>query len=152
MSFKCGIAKKVDLLKKVLLNKKKLHFCFSLVITFAMFPAYSNQLKESIALIIKPKLCVLNNERQSCKDKIIISWTSSKAESICLYSSQQAESLACWSQSWSGETEQLIKTQDSLQFSLKEKERVVAQKKLQVLKNFARRNKRSRKRHPWSIF
>ncbi len=133
-----------------------------LVIVSFTFSFHSTAAENDVVLSVKPKLCVLSNQRQTCKDKIIISWQSSKARSLCLFSNIKQVSLACWSDSWSGRTEQLIKTQESLEFYLKEKlpgnniknnqQQIVAQKKLEVIKKFARRNKRSRKRHPWSIF
>ena len=132
--------------------KKNILFLFILTLISYAFPVHSTPLKNTVTLTVKPKLCILNNERQTRKDKIIISWKSNSALSLCLFSNKKQSSLACWHDSWSGETEQLIKTQESLMFYLKDEQKIVAQKKLEVFKNFAKRNKRSRKRHPWSIF
>jgi hypothetical protein len=137
--------------KMKLLNAFSL-FLLGLILLCLTLPVYSNPQKNKVVLIVKPKLCVLSNERQTCKDKIIISWKSKKPQSLCLYSNQTTDTLACWRESWSGETEQLIKTKESLLFTLKDKNVIIVEKELEVFKSFAKRNKRSRKRHPWSLF
>jgi hypothetical protein len=124
----------------------------ALMLLCLTIPAQAKTPDKSITLTVKPKICVLNNQRENCKDKLVISWQSQKVQSLCLYSSQKEGDLACWRESYSGETEQLIKTKESLLFYLKRNGIIVAQQKLEVFKSFAKRNKRSRKRHPWSLF
>ncbi|WP_164503578.1 DUF3019 domain-containing protein [Pleionea sediminis] len=106
---------------------------------------------DDVILTIQPKLCVLSSSRQSCRDNLVINWMSKNEISPCLYKGSEKKELRCWINKTNGNFELLVETKNTINFQLLEDTTIIAENTLKVFKHFKKR-KRSRKRHPWSIY
>lgn len=114
-----------------------------------------NALADSLPIIqlsLKPRLCVLSEGEEVCRDTIEITWRADKARSLCLHKDETGEPLQCWDNAHKGNYTIEITASENVNFSLREKHRdtfLVTQafEVVQESSQYRRRN-----RNPWSFF
>ena len=106
----------------------------------------------AIELTLKPKVCVLSSEEETCFDELHIAWQSSEAMSICLYQKDHSSPLACWENANYGSHSMALNTGVSLGFMLREMEQnqLLASETFEVI-HYHKQYRRAR-RNAWAFF
>ena len=81
----------------------------------AQQPAVTNN---EVRLIIKPHICVAPRGESSCISWIDVFWESNQPTDLCLYVSEQDQSLKCWQQQLEGNHRHHVTLVDNLDFWL----------------------------------
>lgn len=106
----------------------------------------------SIRFVVKPKLCVLSVEEESCQDTLEILWRAQSLKSVCLFQNTKTLPLRCWENETGGRHAVDIKTGQDIEFQLRE----IKDKQLLVSRSFEvihdKQEFRRKKRNPWSFF
>lgn len=107
---------------------------------------------EGIRFVVKPKLCVLSDGEEQCRDTLELSWAARDKTSVCLFQSDKTLPLRCWENEKKGLHQVAINTDANIEFQLRE----VENRSLLVVEQFEvlhdKPELRRRKRNPWSIF
>ena len=107
---------------------------------------------DTIRFVVKPKLCVLSNEEETCHDTLEILWSAHSLKSVCLFQSNKRLPLRCWENESNGTYAVEITTGEDIEFQLRE----ISDKKLVVADSFEvihdKPEYRRRRRNPWSFF
>ena len=74
--------------------------------------------EQPVKLIIKPHICVAPRGESSCISWIDVFWESEQTTDLCLYVSEQDESLKCWQQQRAGSHRHHVTLVDNLDFWL----------------------------------
>lgn len=100
---------------------------------------------------LKPNLCVLAAEEDACYDELEVRWSAPQVMSLCLYQSDLASPLRCWTGVSEGEHRFLLSATHNVTFQLRE-----ANKNLLVSEAFEvvqdKKRYRRQRRNPWSFF
>lgn len=105
-----------------------------------------------IQFSIKPRLCVLAEGEEVCRDLLEIRWESPSLRSICLHRRDMGDAVQCWHDAHAGAHYLEIQASANIEFYLQEidsEDTLVAQAFEVVHDNKAYRR---RKRNPWSFF
>lgn len=97
---------------------------------------------------VSPAFCVSATVEQSCEAQLTISWTSKKAQDLCVYLAQQQ--MQCWQQAQQGHWQQMLSWSGKAEVRLQNDSEVLLQKELIVLSR--QPEKRRRLVAPWSVF
>lgn len=105
-----------------------------------------------IELTLKPKVCVLSSNEETCYDEINIAWQSQEALSICLYQKEQTNPIACWQNANYGSHTMALNTGTSLAFLLREMEKnqLLASETFEVIHDHTQY--RRARRNAWAFF
>ncbi|HEY7772239.1 MAG TPA: DUF3019 domain-containing protein [Marinagarivorans sp.] len=105
-----------------------------------------------IELTIKPKVCVLNNDNETCLDELNINWRSDNTRSLCLYQKRQPTPLACWENTNKGSHTMALNTNTSLNFLLRESQHdeLLASETFEVIHDH--KQYRRARRNAWAFF
>ncbi len=102
--------------------------------------------------MVKPKLCVLSSEEETCQDTLEILWAAQARKSVCLFQNNKTLPLRCWENESKGRHAVEIKTGEDIEFQLRE----IEDKKLVVAELFEvvqdQQQFRRKRRNPWSFF
>lgn len=105
-----------------------------------------------IRFVIKPKLCVLSEDEETCHDLLELLWTANNNKSVCLFQSNKQLPLRCWENEIKGEHAVEIRTGEDIEFQLRE----IKDKSLVIAELFEvvqdKQSFRRRRRNPWSFF
>ncbi len=104
--------------------------------------------KAELCWSVSPAFCVSATPEQNCEAQLKVSWTSNKAENLCLYFAQQQ--VQCWQQARQGEWQQLLSWPGKTEVRLQNDHHVLLRKELIVLSR--QPEKRRRLVAPWSVF
>lgn len=97
---------------------------------------------------VSPAFCVSATPDQQCEAELKVSWSSNKAQNLCLYFAQ--EKMQCWQQAQQGQWQQLLSWPGKTEVRLQNDAQVLLQKELIVLSR--QPEKRRRLVAPWSVF
>lgn len=105
-----------------------------------------------IAFSIKPKLCVLNAEEETCHDELQVTWRAPEQRSLCLYQADKTEPLQCWQAETQGTYTFELNTRASTDFQLREAEtdEALGDQRFHVV--YQDKKFRRARRNPWSFF
>lgn len=119
-------------------------FCFEKVAADNILPA--------IHFSLKPRLCVLTDGEEVCRDELEVVWSSEQARSLCLYQDGQPMPLRCWSNSTSGVYQFAITASASTDFQLREddNEQALGREVFEVV--YDQKKYRRQRRNPWNFF
>ncbi len=104
-----------------------------------------------IEFSLKPRLCVLSSDEETCFDELEIRWRAKQNLSLCLYQSEFEKPLACWTDVDHGAHRFLLSTSEDVNFYLREQSLgLEISEAFEVIHD----NKRYRRprRNPWSFF
>ncbi len=110
--------------------------------------AQSPECNAELCWSVSPAFCVAAKPEQDCSAELSVSWSSVKAEDLCLYFASQQ--MQCWQQAKQGQWQQLINWPEKTNLSLQNASQVLLQKELIVLSR--QPEKRRRLVAPWSVF
>ena len=119
-------------------------FAGNILLVTAQPPECSAELCWSVS----PAFCVSATPDQKCEAQLSVSWSSIKAENVCLYFAQ--EKMQCWQQVQQGQWQQLLSWPGKTEVRLQNDTQVLLQKELIVLSR--QPEKRRRLVAPWSVF
>jgi hypothetical protein len=101
---------------------------------------------------VKPRLCVLAQDEESCHDVLEIRWSTRDKKSLCLFQSSKRLPLRCWEDEREGSHTVEIHTGEDIDFQLQE----VGANELLVSQSYEvvqdQEKYRRRRRNPWSFF
>jgi len=110
--------------------------------------AQSPECRAELCWSVSPAFCVSATPDQNCEAQLSVSWTSTKAENLCLYFAQQQ--MQCWQQVRQGQWQQLLSWPGKTEVRLEYDNQVLLRKELIVLSR--QPEKRRRLVAPWSVF
>ncbi|MDR7121738.1 DUF3019 domain-containing protein [Rheinheimera soli] len=119
-------------------------FAGNMLLATAQVPECNAELCWSVS----PAFCVAATVEQNCEAQLTVSWSSSKAENLCLYFAQQQ--MQCWQQAEQGQWQQELNWPGKTEVRLQNNRQVLLQKELIVLSR--QPEKRRRLVAPWSVF
>lgn len=101
---------------------------------------------------IKPRLCVLNEGEEVCRDELEVKWLSTQARSLCLYQTDKTEPLRCWQDATQGDYRFELMASVNTDFQLRELDSStsLSDQRFQVVYN--EKKYRKARRNPWSFF
>ena len=111
--------------------------------------------EDSLPLIqfsIKPRLCVLSEGEEVCRDELEIKWRSRTERSLCLHRNDQEEALKCWQRSTSGAHQIEISASQNVDFQLiaMDDKNLLVTEAFEVVHDNTKY--RRRRRNAWSFF
>lgn len=114
--------------------------------------SYAKETLPAIHFSLKPRLCVLTDGEEHCRDQLEIQWSSEHNRSLCLYQNEQPMPLHCWSNQRRGEYRFLITTNASTDFQLREddSEQALGREIFEVVHQ--QKRYRKARRNPWNFF
>jgi hypothetical protein len=110
--------------------------------------AQSPECRAELCWSVSPAFCVSATPDQNCEAQLSVSWTSNKAENLCLYFAEQQ--MQCWQHARQGEWQQLLSWPGKTEVRLQDDNLVLLRKELIVLSR--QPEKRRRLVAPWSVF
>lgn len=110
--------------------------------------AQTPECRAELCWSVSPAFCVSATPDQQCEAQLNVSWSSNKAENVCLYFAQ--EKMQCWQQAQQGQWQQLLSWPGKTEVRLQNDTQVLLQKELIVLSR--QPEKRRRLVAPWSVF
>ncbi|WP_127026037.1 DUF3019 domain-containing protein [Rheinheimera mangrovi] len=110
--------------------------------------AQNPECRAELCWSVSPAFCVSATVEQNCEAQLTVSWSSSRAEDLCLYFAQQQ--IRCWQQARQGQWQQLLSWPGKTEVRLQRDNSVVLRKELIVLSR--QPEKRRRLVAPWSVF
>ena len=118
---------------------------------FSDINAEVSQHNESVKLIIKPSICLVDGEEKECKSRFDISWQSESQLRSCIFLDYQLKSIQCWQEKSSGTVIVDFEHEDSVIVTLENRaiDITYASSKIRVM-NKASLSKR-RLRNPWDF-
>jgi hypothetical protein len=99
----------------------RISICLWLIGVLLLTPLQAQQptnTDHGVKLIIKPHICVAPRGEASCISWIDVFWESEQATDLCLYVSEQDQSLKCWQQQRAGSHRHHVTLADNLDFWL----------------------------------
>lgn len=114
--------------------------------------AFSAEALPSVQFRIKPRLCVLAEGEELCRDELEITWHSEERRSLCLFRSDLDHPLRCWQGAHGGEHQVVISASRNVDFHLKEpdNETHLVSEAFEVVHDNSKF--RRRRRNAWSFF
>lgn len=106
----------------------------------------------AIHFSLKPRLCVLTDGEQICRDELEVTWSSELPRSLCLYQDAEPMPLECWRETRSGIYRFVINATASTNFQLREdnNEQALGREVFEVV--YDQKKYRRQRRNPWSFF
>ncbi|TMP26844.1 peptidoglycan-binding protein [Pseudoalteromonas rubra] len=99
---------------------------------------------------IKPLVCMVKTQGQTCQMTIRVNWHHSEPENLCLY--QENKQLHCWQSSNQGTAKLAVKLAQNMEFSLRNsKQHTLARKTVKVNAVVSTKYRRKLKTD-WSLF
>lgn len=123
-----------------------------LLSTIPVSATAENKALPAIEFTLKPKVCVLSRQEETCYDEIDITWQSGTALNICLYQKEQKNPIACWQNAHYGSHNMALNTAKSLAFLLREMDnnQLLASKTFEVIHDHTQY--RRARRNAWAFF
>jgi hypothetical protein len=114
--------------------------------------AAAEQTLPLIEFSIKPRLCVLNQGEEVCRDELEVKWQSAQQRSLCLYQTDKTDPLRCWEQSTQGDYQFELMASATTDFQLREMDTdtPLSDQRFQVV--YSDKKYRRARRNPWSFF
>lgn len=105
-----------------------------------------------IEFSIKPRLCILSEGEEVCRDIIALKWSADSGRSLCLFRNDDNLPLRCWDSELEGEHTIEISAESNIDFYLKEMQHDmrIASREFQIVHD--EKEYRRRRRNPWSFF
>jgi hypothetical protein len=106
----------------------------------------------AIHFSLKPRLCVLTDNEEVCRDELEVTWSSAHKRSLCLYQDGEPMPLQCWADSTKGAYRFVISASVSTNFQLREdnSEQTVGNEVFEVVHH--QKIYRRQRRNPWNFF
>ncbi len=106
----------------------------------------------AIHFSLKPRLCVLAEGEEICRDQLDVRWSSEQKRSLCLYQDDEPMPLQCWSDATSGEFQFTLTASNSTNFQLRaaNSEQALGQEMFEVV--YQQKKYRKQRRNPWTFF
>ena len=133
-------------------SKRKVSLCLATAALLTLVKsAHGNGLPE-VTFDLKPRVCVLSSDEDTCYDQINVSWAADRPMSLCLFDKDLDKPIICWDNKHSGEYTMNIETSDSLSFTLKEVQsnQLLASKTFEVIHDH--KQYRRARRNAWAFF
>ena len=121
-------------------------------LTLACIP-YAAQTAELPALqfSLKPRLCVLTEDEDTCYDQLEVHWSAQQSMSLCLYQSDIDKPLQCWQNASEGQHKFIISATRNVTFQLRENHHTtLVSEAFEVIHD--QKKYRRQRRNPWSFF
>lgn len=133
----------------------KIIFSDRILIALFSLGVMGNSYADSLPLIqlsLKPRLCVLSEGEEVCRDTIEITWIAQKARSLCLYQDDTDSPLQCWDAAREGRYTIELAASENINFSLREKneDTFLVTQAFEVVQESTKYRRRNR--NPWSFF
>lgn len=111
-----------------------------------------NDVLPAIHFSIKPRLCVLANGEEICRDELDVHWSSEQPQSLCLYQDGEPLPLQCWSEATKGFYRFTLTASASTNFQLRavNSEETLGREMFEVV--YQQKQYRKKRRNPWSFF
>lgn len=110
--------------------------------------AQSPECSAELCWSVSPAFCVAATTEQRCEAELRVSWSSKKAEDLCLYVADKQ--MQCWQRAQQGQWQQLLSWSTTAEVRLQSDRQVVLRKELIVLSR--QPEKKRRLVAPWSVF
>jgi hypothetical protein len=112
----------------------------------AAFPA------EAVELQVRPRVCTLSAQDESCDTTVVAEWTSPRSESLCLLIVGRPEVKRCWEGHSQGRYTVALVFSEDLEVELRDPElrTVLASQAIRVIREAL--ELRRKRRPPWSVF
>lgn len=106
----------------------------------------------AIHFSLKPRLCVLTDGEEVCRDELEVRWSSEQARSLCLFQDGQPMPLQCWTKATSGVYRFTLTASASTDFQLRadNSEQALGREVFEVVHQ--QKKYRKQRRNPWSFF
>lgn len=106
----------------------------------------------AIHFSLKPRLCVLTDGEEVCRDELEVRWSSEQARSLCLYQDGEPMPLQCWSNAKSGHYQFILTASASTNFQLRadDSQQALGREMFEVV--YQQKKYRKLRRNPWSFF
>lgn len=107
---------------------------------------------QPIDFLIKPKLCIVENKKTHCTEKVRLNWASKENQSLCLFIQAINTPLSCWTQQKDGSFKYTANSEHNITFQLRDQlsDELLISTILEVVKEQTRY--RRRRRNPWAFF
>lgn len=114
--------------------------------------ANDDEILPAIHFSLKPRLCVLTDGEEVCRDELEVRWSSEKERSLCLYQDGQTMPLQCWANAKSGYYQFTLTASASTNFQLRadNSEQALGREMFEVV--YQQKKYRKQRRNPWSFF
>ncbi|MCG7537238.1 DUF3019 domain-containing protein [Pseudoalteromonas sp. OOF1S-7] len=99
---------------------------------------------------IKPQVCMVKTQGQTCQMTIRVNWQHGKPEKLCLY--QANTQLHCWADSRQGSIKLAIKLAQNMEFSLRDPYQNTLAKKTVKVNAVVSTKYRRKLKTDWSLF
>ncbi|WP_046003993.1 DUF3019 domain-containing protein [Pseudoalteromonas rubra] len=99
---------------------------------------------------IKPQVCMVKTQGQTCQMTIRVNWHHSESENLCLY--QSDTQLHCWKNSQQGSVKLAVKLAQNMEFSLKDPHKNTLAKKTIKVNAVVSTKYRRKLKTDWSLF
>ncbi|WP_432765887.1 DUF3019 domain-containing protein [Pseudoalteromonas rubra] len=99
---------------------------------------------------IKPLVCMVKTQGQTCQMTIRVNWHHSVPENLCLY--QANKQLHCWESSNQGTAKLAVKLAQNMEFSLRDKKQHTLAKKTVKVNAVVSTKYRRKLKTDWSLF
>lgn len=105
-----------------------------------------------VHLEISPRVCTLEEPRQTCDTTVVAQWRSTQKESLCLLVADLPEVRQCWEDYTAGVYSAKLSFAGDLTFELRDPllKEVLATEVLRVIRQAA--HYRPKRRQPWNVF
>lgn len=125
---------------------------FSCINTVVCAWVYGAESMPRIEFSIKPRICILSQGEEICKDLIEVRWVSQQARSLCLFQSGKNLPLRCWEDEFEGSHELELTTKSNIDFYLKEidADTLLVSQVFEVV--HGEKQFRRRRRNAWSFY
>lgn len=106
----------------------------------------------AIHFSLKPRLCVLTDGEEVCRDELEVRWSSEQKRSLCLFQDGQPLPLQCWTDANSGVYRFTLIASASTNFQLRadNSEQALGREVFEVV--YHQKKYRKQRRNPWSFF
>jgi hypothetical protein len=136
-------------------RKGKCYRLGAVIICLLLAPWASATEEDSLPVIhfsIKPRLCVLTDGEEVCRDELEVRWSSEQARSLCLYQDGQPMPLQCWANEKNGHYQFTLTASASTNFQLRadDSQQAVGREMFEVV--YQQKKYRKQRRNPWSFF
>jgi len=123
-------------------------------VSLLLAPAVIAQEEElpAIHFSLKPRLCVLADGEEVCRDELEVRWSSEQKRSLCLYQDGQPMPLECWTDANTGVYRFTLAASASTDFQLREEgaSTVLGREIFEVVHQ--QKRYRKTRRNPWNFF
>lgn len=100
---------------------------------------------------LKPRLCVLTEEEETCYDELEVRWRADSNMHLCLFQGKQEDPLKCWADVKKGEHKFVLSASKNVTFQLREvNKKLVVSEAFEVIHEH--KKYRRQRRNPWSFF